>query len=221
MKSKKTYTVLLVLAALLILTPSNEAYANLLSNAGFEDWIMYQGKEVPSDWTHMFNYGSVSGTKESTVKRNGGYSGKMERAGRNDRGWGGWLQEGPFTAGQTLYAKQAVNIPRDLVSMRVRLRLDFLDSSGNSVLPRNQITVLDGVTDATNGWEFLTKTSVAPANTAKFQYTVLFESAGPSSRSDIVYLDDAYAGTTPVPEPATILLFGSGLLGILMIPKKK
>jgi len=206
-----------LIAAIVLSAFPQVAHANLLSNSGFEDWVMYEGKEVPADWIHVFNYNSPVGTKESTVVKSGSYSGKIEVTDLFKSQWGGWFQEKPFIGGRTLYAYQPLNIPFSLIFTVATLQIQFKDRNGTVIGSANRIQRSTATTD----WEALSWTGTAPINTAKFEYGVILESWGSGPFQCTVYFDDAYADNVPIPEPISLLLLGTGLIGMLAVTRQE
>ncbi len=198
----------------LVLSLSSPVHAaNSLGNSGFETWVIYEGNEVPGTWWHMFGDPDVTGVKESTVVKNGSFSGKESITGS---GWGGWGQWAAVTAGQTLYAYQPINIPSSLVNAEAVLEVKFVDAGETAI--GSPYTVARSA--ATSGWEALALSQLAPSGTAKASYTVLLRDTG-ASPSGSAYFDDSYADTVPIPEPTSMLLLGSGLVGMLSLFRKK
>ena len=163
----------------------------------------------------MFSDPNVTGTKESVIKQGGSFSGKTAFAGAAGA-WGGWGQRVPFTAGNTLYANQPINIP-SLGGTNSLATLEIAFESAPDVLIGGAIKTSRST--ATSGWEALQYSSVAPVGTTSVKYVVLLETWGSGTGS--VYFDNAYADSAPIPEPASMLLLGSGLLGLFGITRKK
>ncbi|MFA5093774.1 MAG: PEP-CTERM sorting domain-containing protein [Candidatus Omnitrophota bacterium] len=199
-----------------VLLQSSAAVAsNSLTNPGFETWGPWgsSGEQVPGDWWHMFSDPDITGTRESSIVKSGSYSGKEAITGS---GWGGWGQWASVTEGQTLYATAPVNIPTALVNAEAVLEVKFVDSGEAQIGQAYTVTR----NTSTSGWEDLCLAQVAPAGTAKASLSLLLRNNGTGS-SGSVYFDDVVADTQPVPEPASLLLLGSGLIGLLGVSKKK
>ncbi len=214
---KKIFFLGLVVGLVLSLASPAHA-ANLLANSGFETWGPWGplGSEVPATWWHMFSDANVTGTKESVIKQSGSFSGKTASAG-TAAARGGWGQRVPFTAGNTLYTYQPVNIPTALGGTNSLAILEIAFESAPDVLIGSAVKT--STSAATGGWGALQYSAVAPVGTTSVKYTVLLDTWG--SGTGAAYFDDAYADTVPIPEPTSLILLGSGLVGLFGIARKK
>ncbi len=207
----------LVMALVIFAIPST-AHANLLANSGFETWGPWGsgGSEVPGSWWHLFSDPNVTGTKESVIKQSGSFSGKTTFAG-SAAAWGGWGQRVSFTAGNTLYAYQPVNIPTTLGGTNSLASLEITFESAPDVPIGSAVKTVRST--ATSGWEALTYSAVAPSGTTSVKYVVLLETWG--SGTGNAYWDNSYADAVPIPEPTSLLLLGSGLVGMFITARRK
>lgn len=212
---KKLIAINFVVLIALFLATTGTAQANMLTNPGFESWTYYGGSEVPTEWWHMFDDTDLVGTKESTVVKSGSYSGKIDKAGS---GWGGWGQEiAGLSSGDTLYVYQPINIPSALSNAKATLEIKFSEYDGGPLLGSEKISAIS----ATSGWDALQWSGVVPSGTSFTTYSVLMEDAGAAPQTGTVYVDDAYADTTPIPEPSSLILLSTGLLGLLGLGRRK
>jgi len=203
-----------LIAAIIFSAFPQVAHANLLSNSGFETWT--GTPEVPTVWWNMFSDPDVTGSKEATIVKSGSYSGKTTFSGTGG-GWGGWGQRVAFTAGNTLYAYQPINIPTALGGSNslATLEIQFESAPDNGI----DTSVKTSRSTATSGWEALSYSATAPTGTNYVKYVVMLETWGSGTGS--AYFDDAYADNVPIPEPASLLLLGSGLIGMLAVTRRK
>ncbi len=181
------------------------AEANVLTNPGFETgntngwnaWASDANSTVVTSPVH-------SGTYALDEKLNSGDSN------------GGYLQDLiglGLSVGDTVYGNAWIKTA-SLVNQQAYLQLEFLDSGWGS-LGSLESTKLSG----TNDWTQVSLSGTIPTSTARAHLVLRLASSGTVSGN--AYFDDAYADETPIPEPTSMLLLGSGLLGLFAFNRKK
>jgi len=123
-------------------------------------------------------------------------------------------QDISVTAGNLWNASVYGKITNDLGSGEAYLETIFFDSS-SAETGKLASTKYSGVMD----WTLLTNVGTIPVDTVTASYRLMVFTIEAASADGTVYFDDADA--TAVPEPATLLLLGSGLVGLLGFVKKK
>ena len=224
-------------ASALIALLSGGAHANLLSNPSFESPDA-SGGDLPcsTDWgcfnsaftsSNLFDSGNktppaVSGTQ--VLKMFGPFTGNPDASGA--------FQTFDANPGDIFEAsvwamswEQAFPTPDPLDPTNFAdLQLIFTDAGG---VITGQFEVLgDVIDDGTNvylapdTWTQLTLTATAPANTANVTYQLLHIQAGENLfAGGAIRYDDA--SLTQVPVPAAVWLFGSGLIGLAGVARRR
>jgi hypothetical protein len=114
------------------------------------------------------------------------------------------------------------------------LQLNFLDGAGNAIAGSGaQVTVdpfgtadvdLSVIQDGAeiSDWTGLSLSAVAPAGTAEVQAFLLHIQTGdPCCSGGSLFWDDVGISETVVPVPAAVWLFGSGLIGLIGIARRR
>ena len=113
------------------------------------------------------------------------------------------------------------------------LQLNFLDSGGNALAGGVQVSVdpfgtadvdLSVIQDGAeiSDWTGLSLTAVAPAGTVEAQAFLLhIQTADPCCAGGSLFWDDVSLTETVVPVPAAVWLFGSGLIGLIGIARRR
>ncbi len=208
---KRLFFSLFVLALVgLILRPGGVAEA-VISNGGFEagltDWTAFipSGGSAHAVTTHTGSQGTAYGPIE------GGYFAELKTDGPDSY----------ITLSQTFSISSGLWIEgwaafdtRDHLPYNDNAAVDIFDAAGNFMATPWYLDVLTLGDDGDGPWEYWSWTAPESGNYTLQLYVV--NSLG--SGLDSCALFDA---VKVVPEPATMLLFGSGLLGLAFGRKRK
>jgi len=198
----KLFIALVAVTAMLM--PS-VASANLLSNAGFEDatnspWNVY----LSDGNTGVFTYGDagtgIGGTKSL----------KFDFNSYNNWGMGEYNQTVAVSAG-TEYTIETWAKTNAITNAEAFIAYEYVGLGGYT-----ESSKLTG----TNDWTKLLLTSTAPVGATQMQIKLKNFATTTDPSTGQVYWDNA-AINGPIPEPTSMLLLGSGLIGLLGFGRKK
>jgi hypothetical protein len=225
---------------------SNAAHANLLTNASFETPDASAGDVGScSDGTFGgWNYFNCNFVSSNLFMPGGEFKNPTAHTGNQVlKQFGvdaGAFQVAAANPGDTVDAQVfAMNWNGDYFSNIFLLQIFALDSDGNNIsggfTPLTQVAagsdaivggIFDYVLSGTDGgndfdWTQMSVSAVMPAGTAwaKIQLIHILESS--TTNTGAIFLDDASLTVAAVPVPAAIWLFGTGLLGLLGIARRK
>ncbi len=183
------------------------AEANMLSNAGFESGNL-------NGW-------DTWNTSSSTIVTSPVHSGTYAvNATLNSSQTEGCLQQnlwGTLTYGDSIYSNVWVRSDA-LAGQQALLKIEFRGSGWE-----NYGDIASTPISGTNDWTLLSISGTVPTAAAApnlDKISVMMRLNGAKTAGD-VYFDDAYADSTPIPEPTSMLLLGSGLLGLFAFNRKK
>ena len=229
---------LTMIAMVSAMTLSSAAQANLLTNGGFNDpdaflgdqptqtgWTMFNGAFAVEDLNVFGNFGPVSHDGDGqSLKLFGGD--------------GGVFQDVAATAGSIYEASAWAmnwtgNGTTDPFGEFGFLELSFRDAGGN-VLAASQVFV-DPLDDGINtylapqdgadvtDWTQLVTSLTAPTGTASARILMIHQLVGANTvpGGGTLRWDDASITVSAVPVPAAVWLFGSGLLGLVGVARRR
>ena len=198
----------------LILAMSSSVYAaNLLTNGDFETGALgWFGDTAIPNWTtwgtdgwhhNDFNH-TPSGSK--AVKTWGDGTGIYQ----DFTATGGT----PYDFAGSSYSKS----DDAAVGWNGILKVEWYSDAGFTKLGENVIGTFVGGTDPVSTWKDVSATYAAPGSAILGRVVMNLTSTGPTHAGSIGW-DDVSA--SPIPEPTSMLLLGSGLIGLFTVARRK
>jgi hypothetical protein len=192
---------------------SSIASANLLNNPGFDT----------GDFTGWATWGTseggnaVAGAEISTQYKSSPNSAKLWAWGNTGEASAGIWQNFSVSEGNTYY----INAYLKSLSSNEPLRdgadawvaLEWYGDSGSQIGSTIDSTHLNFANDA---WQLFQISDTAPTGAVTGRILLrMYDPGLGQGDGRAVYFDDAYADITPIPEPASVVLLSTGIIGLM------
>ena len=202
----------------LVLSLSSAAHANMLVNSSFETPM--GDNADPDGWWGLREFPTATDVvmKTSTAEKySGAQSGRITMTANTTTPrnlWAGWGQEVSIGGGQQITASTWLKATARNYA-NPKLQLEFKDMGGVQI-NKTSVAAPTGTFDWTN----LTTTVTTPVGTETVLVNLLVEKTSGGASGEF-YWDDASIDIAAVPEPASLLLLGSGLVGLFGVSRRK
>lgn len=203
---------LIAVAVTAIALTGSLASANLLTNAGFEDPITFDGPPFVGFWEGFNNGGLNTSDATTTMPRTDLQSLELNLGDAN--GFAGAFQDVPNLVAGTPATFSGWH--KSLLEPGgIEIRIEWFDSDGNGFGSTPNLTPMPGST-----YEMFSLTADVPAgaDTARATYAIQSFGAQPGQQ---VFVDDTSFEGTQIPEPASIALMGLAGLALASMRRRK
>jgi len=203
---------LCAVALVIVLAVPSIARANLLINPGFEDDMQAWGFFGPAG-------------SSSQIVTGGAYSenkyGQATHVQSGGEAWGGFYQ-GIYSAtpGETIYISGAVKAEAIEGAATGKIQLEYCsDLYAQKALDPSTFLKTDYVDSVGEGWCYLSASGTIPPDAKSMKLVTLTTAYGGTTAT--FGFDELWTDYQPIPEPSTLLLLSSGLVGLMGFVKRK